>query len=127
MSGLNVTYFNFRGFAFKPDAISFGDGETIDININRNSTINTIPIKKKTMQLTIVGGTDQDLISLQNERDNNVSGLINGSAITENINVLGYVILDALLTEVVPSAPIQVAGNNIFDNIVLTFSSQTFV
>lgn len=123
---LGVTFFQLRGYAFKQDAISFGDGESLDININRGGVVNKIPIKKRTVTLTIVGATDTDLVQLQNERDNNISGLINGSAVPENINILGYIIEQALLTEVKPSAPITVNGFNIFDKIELTFESQVY-
>ena len=124
---IDVTYFQFRGFAFKPDSISFGDGETLDVNINRNGTVNTIPIKKLTATFTVVGGTDTDLVQMQNERDNNIRGLINGSAQGEDIDVFGYRVEKALLTNVNPSAPIQVDGFNIFDSIELTYESQVFV
>lgn len=124
---IGVNYFQFRGFAFKPDAISFGDGETLDVNINRNGTVNTIPIKKKTVTFTVVGGTDTDLVQMQNERDNNIRGLINGSARGEDIDVFGFRIEEALLVDVNPSAPIQVDGFNIFDSIELIYQSQVFV
>lgn len=65
---VGVTYFQKDGFAFKPESISFGDGESLEIKINRNGTINVIPITKKTVTLTLEGATDVDLVSLQNKR-----------------------------------------------------------
>lgn len=124
---LGVTFFQFRGFAFKQDAISFGDGESLDVNINRNGVVTKIPIKKRTVTFTLVGATDVNLITLQNERDNNIAGLINGSVVPEDINIFGYVIEDAVLTEVKPSAPININGFNIFDKIELTYESQVYV
>jgi hypothetical protein len=124
---LAVTYFQFRGFAFKQDAISFGDGESLDVNINRNGLINKVPIKKRTVTFTVVGALDTDLVVLENERDASIGGLINGSAAPEDINILGYIIEQALLTDVKPSAPININGFNIFDKIELTFESQVFV
>ena len=123
---LGVTFFQLRGFAFKQDAISFGDGENLDVNINRNGNINKIPITKKTVTFSLVGATDIDLVSLQNERDNNISGLINGSVAAQDINIFGYIIEQAILTKVTPSAPINVNGFNIFDKIELVFESQVY-
>jgi hypothetical protein len=123
---LDVVFFQYRGFGFKQDAISFGDGESLDININRGGNINKIPIVKRTVTLKVVGATDTDLTTLENERENNISGLINGSAATIDINILGYVIPSALLTKVTPSAPITVNGFNIFDSIDLLFESQVY-
>ena len=123
---LGVTFFQLRGFAFKQDAISFGDGESLDVNINRNGVINKIPITKKTVTFSLVGATDTDLVSLQNERDNNISGLINGSTAGEDIDIFGYTIPQAVLTKVTPSAPINVNGFNIFDKIELVFESQVY-
>lgn len=123
---LGVTFFQLRGFAFKQDAISFGDGESLDVNINRNGTITKIPITKKTVTFSLVGATDVDLISLQNERDNNIAGLINGSVAAADINIFGYIVPLAILTKVTPTAPINVNGFNIFDKIELLFESQVY-
>lgn len=57
---------------------------------------------------------------------NNISGLINGSATGEDINILGYIVPNALLTRVPPSDPITINGFNIFDTIELEYSSQEF-
>ena len=124
---INANYFQFRGYAFKPDAISFGDGQTQDVNINRNGTIVTAQIAKKTVTFSLVGATDTDLAAFLNERDNNISGLITGAASFEDINIFGYLIPDALLTKVTPSAPFNAAGINLFDKIDLEFQSQTFI
>ncbi|MBN3946415.1 MAG: hypothetical protein HWQ38_07955 [Nostoc sp. NMS7] len=124
--GLNVSFFQLRGYAFKQDAISFGDGESIDVDINRSGTITKIPITKKTATFSLVGATDTDLVSLQNERDNNIAGLINGSVTGEDIDILGYIVRSAVLTKVTPTAPINVNGFNIFDKIELLFESQVY-
>lgn len=112
---VGVTYFQKDGFAFKPESICFGDGNSLEIKINRNGTINVIPITKNIVTLTLEGATNVDLVALQNKRDNNIFRLINGSATGEDINILGYIIPNALLTRVTPSAPITVNGFNIFD------------
>lgn len=124
---LNANYFQFRGYAFKPDAISFGDGETQDVNINRGGTIVKTQLVKKTVTFSVVGATDTDLVQFQNERDNNIQGLITGAAAFEDINIFGYLIPDAILVKVTPSAPFSAAGINLFDKIDLEFQSQTFI
>jgi hypothetical protein len=74
----------------------------------------------------LVGGTEADLVAFENERDNNVSGLITGAASFEDINVFGYLIPDAILTKVNPSKPFTANGINFMDTIELVFDSQTF-
>lgn len=66
-------------------------------------------ISKKTVTLNLKGATNVDLVALQNKRDNNISGLING-AVLEDIDNLGYVIPKALLTRVTPS--VLILGND---------------
>jgi hypothetical protein len=123
---INANYFPFRGYTFKPDSIAFSDRETQDVNINRNGTITTVQLVKKTVTFTLVGGTEADLVAFENERDNNVSGLITGAASFEDINVFGYLIPDAILTKVNPSKPFTANGINFMDTIELVFDSQTF-
>ena len=124
---VNANYFQFRGYAFKPDAISFGDFETQSVNINRNGTIVKADLTKKTVTFSLVGATDTDLLQVQNERDNNIQGLITGAISFEDISIFGYLIPDAILVKVTPSAPFNAAGINLFDKIDLEFQSQTFI
>lgn len=114
-------------YAFKPESISFNDGESLDIKINANGNVNTVQIKQREVTLTLEGARDVDLQAFENERENGVLGLINGAAITENMNIFGYIVYDALLTNVNPTAPIQVAGRTLFDSIELTYTSQSYV
>lgn len=39
---VGVTYFQKDGFTFKPESISFGDGNSLEVKINCNGTINVI-------------------------------------------------------------------------------------
>ena len=119
-----VILFTFRGYAFDSGDISFGEAETRDIQINRNGDINTVQIRKESATFTLRGATDVDLIKFEAERANNVINLINGSAIGEDIAILGKTLFSALLYSVQPSAPISVAGNTIYEQITLEYRSQ---
>jgi hypothetical protein len=123
---LDANYFQFRGFAFRPDSISFGDGETVEININRGGTITKIPVIKRTVTFTIVGATSTDLALFENERSNNIDGLISGAASFEDIDIFGYELPNSILTKVTPSKPFKANGIELMDEIQLQFDSQTF-
>lgn len=120
---IDVNFYQFQGYAFKPESISFGDGESLDVKINRGGNIATVPIVKRTVTFSLEGATDVDLANFEAERESNISGLISGSTSGQNIDVMGYLIESAILTKVTPSAPINVNGFVIFDKIDLEYSS----
>ena len=123
---IQVSLFQFKGYAFNPDDISFGDSETKDVLINRNGAIQTVSLRKESVTFSLKGATDIDLQKLEQERTNNTIGLINGSASGENINILGKTIFNAFLYRVGPTGPINVNGITIFDTIELEFRSPEF-
>ena len=124
---LDANYVEFRSLAFRPDDISYGDGETVDININRNGTIVKIPVKKKTITFTVNGGDRTLLEQFENERVNNVDGLISGAASFDDITISGYKLPNCILTMVTPSKPFRANGIDLWDQIQLQFDSQTFI
>jgi hypothetical protein len=121
-----VALFQFRGKAFDSGDVSFGQAETKDIQINRNGNINKVQIAKESVTFSIKGAIDADLGQFDSERSNNVLGLINGSVIGEDIDILGKTIYSAILTRVSPSAPISVNGVTIFEQIELEYASQVW-
>lgn len=123
---ISAVFYQKNGYAFKPESISFGDGETLDVKINRNGTINTIPIIKRQVTLSLEGATNVTLSTFQNERDDNIAGLIAGSTTGEDMDIMGYLIEKAVLTKVTPSAPITVNGITVFDKIDLQYDSQVY-
>lgn len=124
---INVNFYQFQGYAFKPESISFGDGESLEVKINRGGNIANIPIVKRTVTFSVEGATDVDLQSFESEREGNIAGLISGGTTGQNIDVMGYMIYDAILTKVTPSAPIQVNGFTIFDKVDLEYTSLKYV
>lgn len=120
---VNVNFFNFQGYAFKPESISFGDGESLEVKINRGGTIANVPIVKRTVTFSLEGATDVDLANFEAEREANIGGLISGGTSGQDIDVMGYTVYSAILTKVTPSAPIEVNGFRIFDKIDLEYTS----
>jgi len=123
---IQVSLFQFKGYAFNPDDISFGDSETKDILINRNGAIQTVSLRKETVTFSLKGATDTDLQMLEQERVNNTVGLINGSVSGEDINILGKTIYNAFLYRVAPTGPITVNGITVFDSIEMEYRSPEF-
>ena len=121
-----VAYYVFRGMAFDSGDITFGEAENKDIFINRAGTINKVNIKKDSVTFKIRGGTDVNLAAFEQEREDTVIGLINGTATPEDIDILGRTVSSAVLTKVTPSAPLSVAGNTIYESIDLEFQSQVW-
>lgn len=116
-------------YAFKPEDISFGDDETLEVRLNRNGDISTIPINKKSATLTLNGAVDVDLGVFQSERDQNIRDMITNAAPVgaDMVFSTNYVLYNAYLRNVTPSAPITVEGQVIYETIELEFVSQAYV
>ena len=121
-----VNYFQFGGVAFKPENISFGDGESLEVKINSGTSITTVPLVKRTATLTAEGMTADKVIALQTKRDSNINGLLSGQSDGVDLDFGGYKIEKTLLTKVTPSGPISIAGKTIFETVELEYSSQVF-
>jgi hypothetical protein len=115
-------------YAFKPESISLGDDETLEVKINRDGDINVIPLVKKSVTLTLEGAVDTDLVVFEQEREQNIIDLLNGTSVGEDILIAtGYTIYSTYLRKVTPSSPITVNGKQIFDSVELEFVSQVYV
>lgn len=123
---VNVQFFTFRGYAFDSGDISYGEAESQDININRNSEIQTVQIRKESVTFTLRGATDTDLTAFEDERNTNIDALIAGTAVPENIDILGKTISSALLYSVTPSGPKYINGSTIYESIELEYRSQVW-
>jgi hypothetical protein len=125
---ISVEYFVFNNRTFKPDNISFGEGETLEIKINGGASgkVTTVPLAMRTATLTVEGATSIDLTSVQDERDNNIRDLIRQRAVLQDLDFGGYVVEQALLLKFTPSAPIKVDGVTIYETIELEYQSQVY-
>ena len=116
-----VTFFNLtrsgKTYAFKPEDISFNDDETLDVKLNQGGDIAVVQIVKKSVTLTLNGAVDTDLDVFENERVQNVQNLIDNQPVGEDMAFSGYIIYNAYLRKVTPSAPITVSGKVLFDTI----------
>lgn len=118
---------NGKIYAFKPEDISFGDDETLEVKLNQGGDISVIPLVKKSVTLTLNGAVDVDLTVFENERVQNVQDLLDNQAIGEDMVFSSYIIYDAYLRKVTPTAPITVSGKTLFDTIELEFASRVYV
>lgn len=118
---------NGKTYAFKPEDISFNDDETLDIKLNQGGDIAVVPLKKKSVTLTLNGAVDVDLDVFENERVQNVQNLLDDQPVGEDMAFAGYIIYNAYLRNVTPSAPITVSGKVLFDTIELEFVSRAYV
>lgn len=115
-----------RTIAFDSGDISFGQGETRDLAFNRNGKISTVTVAKAQVTLTIRGGTSADLAAVEAERENNIDALIAGTEVTQNIDIGGKMIGNALLKQVNPSGPITIQGTTNFETIELVYESADY-
>lgn len=126
-----VTFFKMTrsgtDYAFKPESISFGDDESLEIKFNRFGDIKTVPLSKKTVTLTLEGAVSTDLTIWQAERDSNIVDMINGNEIGEDLVFGAYTIYNAYLRNLTPSAPMTVNGIMTYESIELEFVSQVYV
>ena len=114
-------------FAFKPEDISFGDDETLEIKLNQGGDIAVVPLVKKSATLTIQGAVDVDLDAFESERVQNVQDLIDNQPVGADMSFSNYIIYNAYLRKVTPTAPITVSGKTLFDTIELEFVSRAYV
>ncbi|MFM6196330.1 MAG: hypothetical protein ACKPEN_17525 [Planktothrix sp.] len=121
VGGVNKTY------AFKPEDISFGDDETLEVKLNQGGDIAVIPLVKKSVTLTLNGAVDVDLDTFENERVQNVQDLIDNQPVGANMSFSNYIIYNAYLRKVTPTAPITVSGKTLFDTIELEYVSRAYV
>jgi hypothetical protein len=116
-----------KDYAFKPEDISFGDDETLEVKLNQGGDIAVIPLVKKSVTLTIQGAVDADLDTFESERTQNVQNLIDNQPVGANMAFASYIIYSAYLRKVTPTAPITVSGKTLFDTIELEFASRVYV
>jgi len=114
-------------YAFKPESISFGDDESLEVKFNRSGDIKTVPLSKKTVTLTLEGAVSADLTIWQGERDQNIIDMIAGTDVGEDIVFGSYTIFNAYLRNMTPSAPLTVNGITTYESIELEFVSQVYV
>lgn len=126
-----VNFFNLtrnsKTFAFKPEDISFGDDETLEVKLNQGGDIAVIPLVKKSVTLTLNGAVDVDLDTFESERVQNVQDLIDNQPVGADMAFSNYIIYNAYLRKVTPTAPITVSGKTLFDTIELEFVSRAYV
>lgn len=114
-------------YAFKPEDISFGDDQTLEVKLNRDGDINVAPLAKKSVSLTLQGAAEADLVTWQAERDNNIIDMIAGNLATSDLVFGAYTIYSAWLRSLTPSAPMTVNNVTLYDTIELEFVSQVYV
>lgn len=118
---------NSKTYAFKPEDISFGDDDTLEVKLNQGGDIAVVPLVKKSVTLTLNGAVDADLTVFENERVENVQDLLDNTSVGADMAFAGYIIYNAYLRRVTPSAPITVSGKVLFDTIELEFVSRSYV
>ena len=118
---------NTKTWAFKPEDISFGDDDTLEVKLNQGGDIAVVPLVKKSVTLTIQGAVDTDLDVFETERVQNVQDLLDNQPVGEDMSFSNYIIYNAYLRKVTPTAPITVSGKTLFDTIELEFVSRAYV
>ena len=125
---LSVDFLVAFGFTFLPEDINIADGETIDVPVNGGETgqLDTVQLVKRQLTLTLRGATERDVQNLEAIRANNVLGLLNRNLVTEDINIGGYIIYQAYIAKVTPSAPKIINGQFVFDQVELITNSRVY-
>lgn len=120
---IDVELFQFRGFAFQPGDIQFGDGESLDVLINSGGRQTKFQVSQTTVTFTVKGALASDVASFETERANNIRSLLNRTAVGEDIPISGKIVPGALLLKVTPTAPITIGGVEIIESMQLEFRS----
>lgn len=111
-------------FAFERGSISFGEAQSEEIALNYGGNIERVPIRRRQVQLTVVGALDTDVVALENVRQDNVRAMINRQEIGYTTNIAGIVMEQMYLANVEPSGTIRVEGTQILEQMVLTYNAR---
>lgn len=118
-----------RTFAFDTGDISFGDAETKEVQKNVGTDIVKFTLRKRQVTFTIRGANSGDLTALYQERDNNITQLVNasGAVAGTDIAIGADTIYSALLLDVQAGPPITIAGVPIVEQVQVRYDSQVYV
>lgn len=130
--GLTVEYFSIQigknTYALDTGDIQIGTAQTKDIPKNLGTRIATIPLKQDQVTFTIKGINTADMANLSAARDDSVRRIVHavGQIQGKDIDLGGYVVENALLLSVEPSAPIIVDGISLMEQVSVRFDSQNY-
>lgn len=117
-----------RDFAFDTPDISFGDGNTKDVERNIGSDILKFTLRKRQVTLTIRGATKDDIEGIYAELENNINRLLNanGPVAGTNIVIGADTIENAILLSVQSGPPITIGGVPVIEQVQVRYDSQSY-
>lgn len=111
-------------FAFERGNISFGEAQSEEIPLNYGGNIERVNIRRRQLQLTVIGALDTDVVALENKRQENVRAMINREDIGVTVSVAGITMEKMYLANVEPSGTIRVEGTEILEQMTLTYNAR---
>ena len=111
-------------FAFDTGDISFGEAENKQISINYGGNIEQINIRRRSIQFTIRGALETDVVALDQVREDNIRAMIARQDLGVDFNVAGIQIYKGYLADVTPSGSITVEGTEILESLQLTYNAR---
>lgn len=126
--GVSVGLLQFKGFAVRPEDVTFGEAATKDLQfLSSGGSVMTASFKRPSVSIVLRGLTQQQAQPFIQIAQQAAFSLFTGAAPRELIAIAGFQVPDAVLVSAIPSAPIQIAGEALIDQIALTYESQVFV
>jgi len=111
------------GIAYESQDIAFGDAETKEITVQRDGKILRVNLKKRQVTFTARGVTQLQVTQFEQKAEDNIRKMIFGGLQTINIDIGGYVIADAVLFSITPSAPTLIEGVALYENCQFVYNS----
>lgn len=120
-------YYDFDGIAVAPEDVQFGEVDSQEVSLARLGVVTKTALVRKSVTLTLRGlNTDQSQPYV-NQAQRTSLNLIRGRADVRTLTFGLETIEDAVLVKAIPSVPILVDGQALYDSLQLEFHSQKYV
>lgn len=123
---VSVRFFVYDGIAYAPSDISWGDAQSIGIDVDNNGQVIQAGFTRPSLQLS-AKGIDSGIVQTLHEssKSNRLSLVIGSTPSLKSITVSGRSI-QAFLSKVEPSGYITVAGHELIESCRINYEAIEF-
>jgi len=120
-------YYSFEGFAVVPEDIQFGDLDSQEVLLLRKGVLTKVSIARKSVTITLRGLKASQAQPYVRQAQKAPLNLIRGHGEIKDLVFGILTIEDALLMKAIPSIPIQLNGQALYESLQLEYHSQKYV